>query len=34
MSAGQKDGVIHLTTDVPVEQAKAIGQLVALMDQL
>ncbi|MBW2453073.1 MAG: hypothetical protein JRI68_01105 [Deltaproteobacteria bacterium] len=33
-SAGQKDGVIHLNTDVPVEQAKAIAQLIALIDQL
>ncbi len=33
-SAGQKDGVIHLTTDVPGEQAKAIAQLVALVQQL
>ncbi len=33
-SAGQKDGVIHLTTDVPAEQAKAIAQLVALVGPL
>ena len=33
-SMGQKEGVLYLTMDVPVEQAKAIGQLVALIDQL
>jgi hypothetical protein len=33
-SAGQQDGVIYLTTDAPVEQAKSIAQLVQLLDQL